>query len=103
MSRMSAPNQYRARLEVLEDRTAPSALGLSNFPTAGQAGLAIAASSNASSQAPDHSPVFQAPTTGATPALASVSLPSASAAGIATAASHNSSSQASFFSPIFQL
>jgi hypothetical protein len=96
-------NLSRVRLEVLEDRTTPSSLGLSNLPSAAQAGLAIAAGYNASSQAPDHSPAFQAPTTGATAALASFSLPSTSADGIATAADHNASSQAGIYSNVFQL
>jgi hypothetical protein len=96
-------NQYRARLEVLEDRTTPTVLGLGSLPSAAQAGLAIAASANVSSQAPNHSPVFEAPTTtGATPALANFTLPPPSATGIGTAAG-NASSQALNLSPVFQL
>ena len=94
-------NQSRVRLEVLEDRTTPSVSGISSLPAAAQPGLTNAASYNASSQAPDHSPVFQAPTTGTTAAQASASLPSASVGGIATADAHNASSQANMHSNIF--
>ena len=110
MSCLNACNRFRARLEALEDRTSPTVLGLGSLPAAAQAGLANAATHNASSQAPNHSPVFEAPTTvtppapttGATPALANFTLPPASGDGITTAAGH-ASSQALNLSPVFQL
>jgi hypothetical protein len=55
------------------------------------------------SQAPNHSPVFEAPTTtGAAPALASLTLPAASQAGLSTAAAANAASQAPNHSPVFE-
>jgi hypothetical protein len=95
-------NQFRARVEVLEDRMTPTVLGLGSLPTAAQAGLAIAAAANAASQAPNHSPVFEAPTTGATPALANLTLPPASQPGLAIAAAANAASQAPNHSPVFE-
>lgn len=96
-------SNFRARLEVLEDRTTPTVLGLGGLPSAAQAGLAIAAAANAASQAPNHSPVFEAPTaTGATPALANLTLPTASQAGLSTAASASAASQAPNHSPVFE-
>ena len=93
-------NSFRARVEVLEDRTTPTVLGLGSLPSAAQAGLAIAAAANAASQAPNHSPVFEAPTTtGATPALASLTLPPSSQAELTIAAAANASSQAPNHSP----
>jgi hypothetical protein len=72
------------------------------LPTASQAGLSTAASANAASQVPNHSPVFEASTTGAAPALANFTLPPVSATGIDTAAG-NAASQALNLSPVFQL
>src|SRR5262249_30284814 len=59
---------------------------------------------NAASQAPNHSPVFEAPTTttGITPALANLTLPPASQPGLAIAAAANAASQASNHSPVFE-
>jgi hypothetical protein len=63
-------------------------------------GLQTAASHNASSQAGQHSPEFQA-AAGMGSAAGSPTLPAAAADGLATAASHNGSSQAANHSPVF--
>jgi hypothetical protein len=69
--------------------------------TANSLGLQTAAGHNASSQAGQHSPVFQA-LAGAGGAVTTPTLPAAAAAGIATAKAHNGSSQAGNHSPVFE-
>jgi hypothetical protein len=98
MSR-SNPKHCSLQVECLENRTTPAPLGLSQFPAAGAAGIAMAASYNGSSQAGSHSPMFQASSAAAQ--AASPTLPAAAGTGIGMAAGHNGSSQAGSHSPVF--
>ncbi len=75
-----------------------TAHGAPTLPAAAGDGIATAAGHNASSEAAEHSPIFES----SSPASAAVTLPGAAGNGIGTAAAAIASSEAADHSPIFQ-